>query len=383
MARNLTEEQVAEFWRGYRQGESASRLARRFGVARVSVHDRIRRSGGISPTLPCRADRHLRLEEREEVSRGLAVGESLRQIARRLGRSPSTICREVAANGGRSGYRAARADRDATVRRRRPKVCKLAASPQLAALVADKLRAKWSPEQIAGWLKHTHPDDPELHVSAETIYRTLFVQSRGALKRELTEHLRTRRTVRQPGHVKRSSGTGKGQLVDVVSISERPAEVADRAVPGHWEGDLILGSKMTAIGTLVERTSRFVMLFRLEGIKSNIVVPALRDQVLTLPEQLRKSVTWDQGKEMALHAQFTIDTGIQIYFCDPKSPWQRGTNENTNGLLRQYFPRRTDLASYTQQDLDAVAAELNGRPRETLGFMTPAEKFAEAVAATR
>ena len=247
----------------------------------------------------------------------------------------------------------------------------------------DKLKHKWSPEQIAGWLKRTHPDDPELQVSHETIYRTLFVQSRGALKRELTEHLRTRRQVRQPGGRNRARGTGKGQLVDVVSISERPVEVADRAVPGHWEGDLILGKKMTAIGTLVERSSRFVMLFRLDGIKSNIVVPALRDQVLTLPEQLRRSVTWDQGKEMALHAQFTLDTGIQIYFCDPKSPWQRGTNENTNGLLRQYFPRRTDLAGYSQDDLDHVAAELNGRPRETLGFMTPAEKFAEAVAATR
>ena len=382
MAYNLTHDEIVEFWERYAAGETASMLARRFGKGVPATNERIRRSGGCRPTIPRRAARHLSLDDREEISRGLAAGESLRQIAGRVGRSPSTISREVAANGGRGGYRAARADRAAVHRRRRPKVCKLVASPQLAQLVEDKLNKKWSPEQIAGWLKRTHPDDLELQVSHETIYRTLFIQSRGALKRELTEHLRTKRQVRQPGNRNRARGTGKGQLVDIVSISERPAEVADRAVPGHWEGDLILGKKMTAIGTLVERSSRFVMLIRLDGIKSNIVVPALRDHVLTLPDQLRKSVTWDQGKEMALHAQFTIDTGIQIYFCDPKSPWQRGTNENTNGLLRQYFPRRTDLAGYTQNDLDTVAAELNGRPRKTLDFMTPSQKFAEAVALT-
>lgn len=383
MAHNLTDEEVVEFWRRYRAGEPASVIARRFGIRPVSVHQRITRAGGITPLPPRRAPRQLTVQDREEISRGLAAGESLRQIAVRLGRAPSTVSREVAANGGRSGYRALRADRAAVARRRRPKPCKLAASPRLRRAVEHGLRQKWSPEQIAGWLKRTHPTDPELRVSHETIYRTLFVQSRGVLNRELTTHLRTRRTVRQPGHRKRASGTGKGQLVDVVHISQRPAEAADRAVPGHWEGDLILGKGMSAIGTLVERSTRFVMLFHLEGIKSTDVVPALRDQILTLPDQLRRSVTWDQGKEMALHADFTIDTGVQIYFCDPKSPWQRGTNENTNGLLRQYFPRRTDLKPYSQADLDDVAAELNGRPRKTLGFMTPAEKFAEAVASTR
>lgn len=383
MAHKLTRDEVVEFWDRYAAGETQAMLARRFGQASASISQRIVAAGGCRPTIPKQARLHLSLEDREEISRGLAAGESIRAIARHVHRAPSTISREVAANGGRSGYRAARAERAAVLRRQRPKVCKLAASPRLAALVEDKLKLKWSPEQIAGWLTRHHPDDPELQVSHETIYRTLFVQSRGALKRELTEHLRTRRQVRQPGNRNRARGAGHGQLVDVVPISERPAEVADRAVPGHWEGDLILGKKMTAIGTLVERSSRFVMLFHLDGIKSNIVVPALRDHVLTLPEQLRKSVTWDQGKEMALHAQFTIDTGIQIYFCDPKSPWQRGTNENTNGLLRQYFPRRTDLAGYSQDDLDAVAAELNGRPRKTLDYMTPSEKFAEAVAATR
>lgn len=247
--------------------------------------------------------------------------------------------------------------------------------------VAAKLAEEWSPEQIAGWLARTYPD-PEMPVSHETIYRTLFVQSRGALNKELTQHLRTRRGVRRPGNANRRRGHGRGQLVDIVSISERPAEVEDRAVPGHWEGDLIIGSGASAVGTLVERTTRFTMMFKLEGIKSHIVVAALQQHILTLPEQLRRSITWDQGKEMALHAKFTIDTGIQIYFCDPRSPWQRGTNENTNRLIRQYYPKNADLRRHSQADLDAVAAKLNGRPRETLGFMTPAEKFAEAVATT-
>lgn len=375
-------EKTAEFWARYRAGESAKSLARRFGIAKSTAHERIRDAGGITPTLPCRADRHLTLEEREEISRGLAAGDSFRTIATTIGRSPSTVSREVRANGGRDGYRATTADRAATVRRRRPKPCKLGTHEVLRRLVATKLAQKWSPEQIAGWLTRTFPDDPEMRVSHETIYRTLFVQSRGALNKELTEHLRTRRRTRQPGNANRKRGHGRGQLVDIVSISERPAEVEDRAVPGHWEGDLIIGSGASAIGTLVERSTRFTMMFKLEGIKSHIVVAALQQHILTLPEQLRRSVTWDQGKEMALHANFTIDTGIQIYFCDPQSPWQRGTNENTNRLIRQYYPKKTDLRRHSQADLDAVAAELNGRPRETLGFMTPAEKFAEAVATT-
>ena len=382
MAYNLTDDEVREFWDRYAAGETAAMLARRFRKGTPATNERIRRAGGIRPTIPCRAQRHLTLEEREEISRGLAAGLSLREIARRLGRDPSTVCREVDNNGGRTNYRAAKADKQAEQRRRRPQVCKLESSPTLCQVVRDKLNENWSPEQIAGWLQREYPDDQEMWVSHETIYRTLFIQSRGALKRELTAHLRTRRQVRQPGNRNRARGTGKGQLVDIVHISQRPAEVEDRAVPGHWEGDLIFGKGMSAIGTLVERTSRFVVLFKPDGNRSEQVIAALRAQVLTLPEQLWRSLTWDQGKEMALHATFTLDTGIQIYFCDPKSPWQRGSNENTNGLLRQYFPRGTDLKPYTQADLNAVAAQLNGRPRKTLEFTTPSEKFAEAVAAT-
>jgi IS30 family transposase len=380
---NLTEEQVRELWDRYSRGETAAALGRRFGKTANSMSERIRRAGGIRPTMPTRAARHLTLEDREEISRGLAADHSIRAIAARLGRCPSTISREVNNNGGRGHYRASAADRAAIERRKRPKPCKLATSPRLAGMVEAKLKLKWSPEQIAGWLKRTYPELAELQVSHETIYRTLYVQSRGALKRELTEHLRTRRRTRRPGSGNRQRTSGAGNLVGMVHISERPPEAEDRAVPGHWEGDLILGKGMSAIGTLVERSSRFLLLFHLERIKSEHVVAQLTRHVQTLPEQLRRSVTWDQGKEMALHTNFTIDTGIQVYFCDPKSPWQRGTNENTNGLLRQYFPKRSDLKPYSQADLDAIAAELNGRPRKTLEFMTPSEKFAEAVAATR
>jgi IS30 family transposase len=382
MACCLTDDEIAELWDRYMRGETSNALARRFGKSSASMSRRIQASGGIRPTIPTRSARHLTLEEREEISRGLASGHSYRQIGRSLRRSPSTISREVATNGGRARYRATRADRAAVQRRRRPKPCKLAATPRLRQLVETKLEQKWSPEQIDGWLKRTYPDEAELQVSHETIYRSLFIQSRGALKRELTGHLRTQRQTRRPGNGNRGRGSGRGQLTNMVHISQRPAEVADRAIPGHWEGDLILGKGMSAIGTLVERSTRFLVLVHLEGIKSEQVVAALRQQVVTLPEQLWRSLTWDQGKEMALHANFTVDTGIQIYFCDPKSPWQRGTNENTNGLLRQYFPKRSDLKPYSQFDLDIVAAELNGRPRKTLEFMTPSEKFAEAVAAT-
>jgi IS30 family transposase len=380
---NLTPQQVVELWDEYGAGQTVSQLARRFGTKQGSMYSRIQASGGIRPTIPTRAARHLTLEDREEISRGLAAGHSLRQIADRLGRCPSTISREVKTNGGRAHYRAAAADRAAVKRRKRPKPCKLATSPRLARLVEAKLKAKWSPEQIAAWLNRTYPGLAELQVSHETICRTLYVQSRGALKRELTEHLRTKWRIRRPGNGNRQRASGSGNLVGMVHISERPPEAEDRAVPGHWEGDLILGKGMSAIGTLVERSSRFLLLFHLERIKSDHVVGELTRHVQTLPVQLRRSVTWDQGKEMALHANLTIDTGVQVYFCDPKSPWQRGTNENTNGLLRQYFPKRSDLKPYSQADLDAIAAELNGRPRKTLQFMTPSEKYAEAVAATR
>ncbi len=380
----LTEQYKTELWDRYGRGESASVIARAVGRHVVTVAEFIRDAGGIRPPPACVSDVRLSLVEREEISRGLAAGDSLRTIATRLGRAPSTVSREVKRHGGRGRYRALHADTAAHKAARRPKPCKLALHPRLATLVDQKLTAKWSPQQIAGWLARTYVDDAELRVSHETIYRTLFVQSRGALKRELTQHLRTRRAVRRPKAHKSAKGAGRGQLVGTVHISQRPAEAEDRAVPGHWEGDLLLGKGMSGIATLVERTSRFTMLIKLNSIKSEPVIAALTEHVVTLPEQLRRSLTWDQGKEMAQHAKFTIDTGVQIYFCDPKSPWQRGSNENTNGLLRQYFPKRVaDLRDYSQADLDAVASELNGRPRKTLEFMTPSEKFNEAVALTR
>jgi IS30 family transposase len=308
----------------------------------------------------------------------VAAGESLRTIASRLGRAASTISREVARNDGRDRYRAHRGDRAAWGRARRPQVCKLATNTALRAEVEDKLAIRWSPEQISGWLQHTYPGIEEMRVSHETIYLTLFIQARGGLKRELTQHLRTRRANRRPKGTKPPSG--KGKIVDPVMISERPAEVEDRAVPGHWEGDLLMGKRQTAIGTLVERWSRYVMLFPLPNAHSaDAVRVALAETVHQLPEHLWQSLTWDQGKEMAQHAQFTIDTGIQVYFCDPKSPWQRGSNENTNGLLRQYFPKGTDMAALTQDDLDFAAHQLNGRPRQTLNWMTPSQKLAEAL----
>ena len=327
---------------------------------------------------PKRSPLRLSFHEREEISRGLAAGESRRSIARRLGRSPSTIAREVTRNGGGRGYRACRAERAADRRTRRPKRSKLASCARLRAVVEAKLEVRWSPQQISGWLVEEFPDDPEMRVSHETIYVSLFVQSRGALRKELTRYLRSRHTTRRPrGH---SVMNGQGQLRGTLNIRERPAEANDRAVPGHWEGDLLMGKRMRAMATLVERTSRFVMLVALpHGHAADVVADALAAKITELPEQLRRSLTWDQGKEMADHARFTVDTGVQVYFCDPRSPWQRGSNENTNGLLRQYFPKRSEIAHYTQADLDAVAAELNGRPRQTLGWRTPSQALDEAL----
>jgi transposase, IS30 family len=325
-----------------------------------------------------RSSLRLSLAEREEISRGLVAGESLRVIAGRLGRSASTISREVGANGGRKRYRACSADRAALRRMGRPKRSKLASCARLRAVVEEKLELRWSPQQISGWLVEQFPDDPEMRVSRETIYLSLFVQSRGALRKELTRYLRSGHTTRRPqGH---SVMNGQGQLRGTLNISERPAEANDRAVPGHWEGDLLMGKRMRAIATLVERKTRFVMLIALpNGHAADVVADALADKIVELPAQLRRSLTWDQGKEMAAHAQFSVRTGVPVYFCDPRSPWQRGSNENTNGLLRQYFPKRTELSHYTQEELDAVAAELNGRPRQTLGFKTPSEALDEAL----
>jgi IS30 family transposase len=325
-----------------------------------------------------RSPLRLALAEREEISRGLAAGESVRRIARRLGRAPSTVCREVAANGGRDRYRACAADRRAVRKMRRPKPAKLAACPRLRELVEAKLELRWSPQQIAAWLKLAYPGDPEMRVSHETIYLSLFVQARGALRKELFRCLRTGRARRRPRGLTVMNGQGK--IRGMVNIAERPAEANDRAVPGHWEGDIVFGASYTAIATLVERKSRFVMLVRLpHGHTAEAVAYALSDAVTTLPAQLRRSLTWDQGKEMAEHARFSVATQIPVYFCDPHSPWQRGSNENTNGLLRQYYPRRTDFRLITQSDLDHVAAELNERPRQTLEWKTPCQVLDEAL----
>ena len=306
----------------------------------------------------------------------------MREIAIRLRRSPSTVCREVNANGGSAKYRALDADRRASRQALRPKRAKLSQCRRLRGAVERKLEARWSPEQISSWLAETYPEDPEMQVSHETIYQSLFVQGRGTLRKELHSCLRTGRAMRR-AKAYTKGGVGQGQLANMVMISERPAEVADRAVPGHWEGDLIFGKKMTAIGTLVERHSRYVMLLKLpNGHSAPAVRKAMTKRIRTLPAQLRRSVTWDQGKEMAEHVQFTIDTGMKVYFCDPKSPWQRGSNENTNGLLRQYLPKSSDLSQCTQRELDAIARSLNTRPRQTLGWMTPSKAFAKAVAMT-
>ncbi|MCH7845910.1 MAG: IS30 family transposase [Acidobacteria bacterium] len=378
MSVRFTEAEIAEVWERRHAGELTRSIARRLGRNGSSIRRLFEDAGGVRPARRRRPERHLSLTEREEISRGVAAGESLRTIASRLGRAASTISREVAGNGGRLRYRAHRADRAAWQRARRPQSCKLATNPALRVEVEDKLAIRWSPQQISGWLQHTYPSDEAMHVSHETIYLTLFIQARGGLKRELTQHLRTRRANRRPKGTQPPSG--KGRIVDPVMISQRPAEVEDRAVPGHWEGDLLMGKRQTAIGTLVERWSRYVMLFGLpDGHSADAVRVALAETVQQLPEHLWQSLTWDQGKEMAQHAQFTIDTGIQVYFCDPKSPWQRGSNENTNGLLRQYFPKGTDMAALTQDDLDFAAHQLNGRPRQTLNWMTPSQKLAETL----
>jgi IS30 family transposase len=319
------------------------------------------------------------LEEREEISRGTAAGYSIRSIATALGRSASTVSRELQRNGGRQHYRASQAEKAAWDRACRPKHCKLVTNRALARIVARKLERLWSPDQIAGWLKRTYPNDESYQVSHETIYRSLFIQARGALKKELLQHLRSRRTMRRSRH-KSLKGEGLGQITDTVSIRERPATVEDRAVPGHWEGDLVFGSKNSQIATLVERHSRYVMLVKVDGKDTETVINALIKQARKLPRELYKSLTWDRGSEMADHKRFTLETNIRVYFCDPRSPWQRGSNENTNRLLRQYFPKGLDLSAHSQAKLSAVARQLNERPRKTLNYETPAERFNQCVA---
>ena len=372
--------QRAEIWDRWQRGESMSSIGRVFDRQSSSVFSVISPTGGIRPPDRKRGNLALSLAEREEISRGLSVNYSLRAIARQLGRVPSTVSREVRRNGGRSAYRATASDQAAWDRALRPKHCKLACHPSLSRTVSAKLRRKWSPEQIAGWLKRAFPGETHKQVSHETIYRSLYIQARGVLKKELLEHLRAKRTIRRSRHASLKRN-GLGQIKDAIPISERPASVEDRAVPGHWEGDLIGGSKNSYIATLVERHSRYVMLVKVANKDTDSVISALIKQSQRLPRELYKSLTWDRGKELADHPRLTMATDVEVYFCDPQSPWQRGSNENTNRLLRQYLPRGTDLSVHSQAKLSAIARQLNERPRKTLQYQTPAERFAECVAA--
>ena len=374
-----TEADKALMWDRWQQGDSLHKIARLFDCPHSSVRGILERTGGIRPPARRRSSRSLTLSEREEISRGLAAGRSLRAIALRLGRSPSTISRELRRNGGLASYRAHVAEQAAWDRARRPKRCKLALNRPLAMTVAGLLRQRWSPWQIAGRLKRLYPHDEDRRVSHETIYKTLFIQARGALKKELVAHLRRSRTMRRSRHHTQKT-SDHGQITDAVSIRERPAEVEDRAVPGHWEGDLICGSNNSQIATLVERHSRYCMLVRTNSKDTKTVVNALIKQAHKLPRELYKSLTWDRGKELADHKRFSLTTDVKVYFCDPQSPWQRGSNEQINGLLRQYFPKGMDLSNVHQNKLNAVARQLNERPRETLDFETPAERFNQCVA---
>jgi transposase, IS30 family len=379
--RGFTAAQKTELWDRWQRGESLKEIGRAFGKPSSSIHFQVSPHGGIRPTPRRRSRLSLTLSEREEISRGLAAHQSARSMARLLGRSASTVSRELGRNGGYDCYRAALADAKAWDRARRPKRCKLANSPRLRQAVASQLRLNWSPEQIAGWLKRAHPEDESYRVSHETIYRSLYVQARGVLKKELLGYLRSKRTIRRSKRVD-PDGDRRGQIKDLVSISQRPAAVEDRAVPGHWEGDLLAGSKNSYIATLVERHTRYVMLAKVTNKDTHTVVSALIKQARRLPNELYKSLTWDRGKELTDHRRFTWATNIDVYFCDPQSPWQRGSNENTNGLLRQYFPKGTDLSVYSQAHLNKVARQLNDRPRQTLQFETPAERFNACVAST-
>ena len=376
-----TESQKALMWERWQKGESLQQIAQLFDRNHSSIQRILAETGGIRPTQRCRSRLALSLAEREEISRAVVEDQSIRSIATSLGRAPSTISREIKRNGGQECYRASQADQAAWDRAHRPKTCKLVQNRALAHIVAAKLRWQWSPEQIAGWLKRTYPGDENYQVSHETIYRSLFIQARGALKKELLQHLRRTRAMRRSRHHTQKTDN-HGRITDTVSISERPAAVEDRAVPGHWEGDLLCGSRNSQIATLVERHTRYVMLVKLASKETETVINALIKNARTLPQELYQSLTWDRGKEMAEHKRFTLATDIKVYFCDPQNPWQRGTNENTNGLLRQYFPKGTDLSAYSQAKLNAVARKLNDRPRKTLNYETPAEKFSQSVAST-
>jgi IS30 family transposase len=377
----LSTEQRAAMWRRWKAGESLHEIGRAFGKGHGSIRFLLTQRGGIVPAARRRSLRTLTLAEREDISRGIASGLSIREIANGLQRAGSTVSREVSRHGGRPLYRANEADHQAWESALRPKVCLLAIDEKLRTIVASKLILDWSPEQVSKWLKVHYPSNESMRVSHETIYRSLFIQARGVLKKELIQHLRSKRLIRRSRH-SRADGQSRGQIVDAISIRERPADIEDRAIPGHWEGDLLSGSRNSHIATLVERHSRFTMLIKVPSKDTATVVAALSKHVRKLPASLRRSLTWDRGLEMAKHKSFTVDTNVKVYFCDPQSPWQRGTNENTNGLLRQYFPKKTDLAGYSQADLNKVALRLNQRPRKTLGFQTPASKLQASVAST-
>jgi len=376
-----TDAQKALMWERWKEGWTLHQIAQLFNRPHNSVQGILSRTGGIRPPARSRCAWALTLAEREQISRAMVEGQSVRSVAAQLGRAPWTVSREIKRNGGRSNYRATEADGAAWDRALRPKHCKLVDNLALARIVTDKLRRLWSPEQIAGWLRQTYPRDESQHVSHETIYRSLFIQSRGALKKELLQHLRRTRGMRRSRRYTKKTDT-HGQIVGAVSISERPACAEDRAVPGHWEGDLVFGSRNSQIATLVERKTRYVMLVKVAAKDTQTVVNALIKNARKLPQELYKSLTWDRGKEMAGHKRFTLATDIQVYFCDPRSPWQRGSNENTNGLLRQYLPKGIDISGYSQAKLNAMARQLNERPRKTLGFQTPAEMFSQTVAST-
>ncbi len=379
--RYFTDSELDLAWNRWQKGESLNSIARDLDRGHSAIQRVFARTGGIRPAQRSRSQVALSLAEREEISRGLATGESLRSIAASLSRAPSTVSREVSRNGGRRRYRASTANEAAWDRAHRPKICKLVLNPALAYIVAEKLQLEWAPRQIAGWLKRMYPDDEYYQVSHETIYLSLFIQARGALKKELIQYLRRPRAMRRSRHHTQKT-KDHGRISNTVSIRERPAEVEDRAVPGHWEGDLLCGSNNSQIATLVERQTRLVMLVRVPSKDTKTVIDALIKQAHKLPRELYKSLTWDRGKEMADHQRFTLATDIKVYFCDPQQPWQRGSNENTNGLLRQYFPKGMDLSNVHQNRLNAVAKRLNDRPRETLQFYSPAEKFSECVAST-
>ena len=377
----LSPTQKTDIWRRWKAGQSLHEIGRAYGKPHPSIRGVLLPRGGIPPIARRRSRLALTFVEREDLSRGIAAGSSLREIAKHLDRAVSTVSREVSRHGGRPAYRAHQADDQAWDSALRPKRCLLAGNHKLRDMVASKLILDWSPEQISGWLKIRYPNNESMRVSHETIYRSLFVQARGVLKKELMDHLRSKRRMRRSRHFS-EHGHSRGQIVDAISIRERPAEAEDRAIPGHWEGDLLAGGKNSYIATLVERHSRFLMLIKVRSKDTAVVVAALSKHVRRLPATLRRSMTWDRGLEMAKHKEFTVATNVQVYFCDPQSPWQRGSNENTNLLLRQYFPRGTDLSAISQEQLDQVELLLNQRPRRTLGFQTPASTLPASVAST-